>query len=87
MAGLCGRAGRLTAKNLVSRPRRAVTAVAQRLSLEELLTSCEKYDTTNPPDKVRKTPGWVNLGLLDLYSRWNARANLHLLGQPNTFLA
>jgi hypothetical protein len=31
-----------------------ITAVAQRLSLEQLLASCEKYDTANPPEKVRR---------------------------------
>jgi hypothetical protein len=39
---------------------------------------------------VRKTPyrprSWANFSLLSLYSRWNAWANLHLLGQPKTFL-
>ena len=29
--------------------------------------------------QLRKTRGWPR--------RWNARANLHLLGQPNTFLS
>jgi hypothetical protein len=41
--------------------------------------------------KVRKTPrrprSWANFSLLMLYSHRNAWANLHLLGQPNTFLA
>jgi hypothetical protein len=43
---------------------------------------------------VRKTPSWprswANFCLLSLYSAYshrNAWANLHLLGQPNTFLA
>jgi hypothetical protein len=43
------------------------------------------------PGIVRKTPSWprswANFSLLWLYSFWNAWANLHLLGQPNTFLA
>jgi hypothetical protein len=41
--------------------------------------------------RVRKTPSWprnwANFSFLSLYSHRNARANLHLLGQPNTFLA
>jgi hypothetical protein len=41
--------------------------------------------------EVRKTPSWprswANFSLLELYSHRNAWANLHLLGQPNTFLA
>ena len=41
--------------------------------------------------KVRKTPrwprSWANYSLLQLYSNCNAWANLHILGQPNTFLA
>ena len=42
-------------------------------------------------EQVRKTPSWprswANFSLLWLYSHNNAWANLHLLGQPNTFLA
>ena len=41
--------------------------------------------------QVRKTPSWprswANYSLLQLYSHRNAWANLHLMGQPNTFLA
>ena len=41
--------------------------------------------------QVRKTPSWprswANFSRLSLYSRWNAWANWHLLGQPDTFLA
>jgi hypothetical protein len=41
--------------------------------------------------QVRKTPrrprSWANSSLLSLYSHRNARASVHLLGQPNTFLA
>ena len=41
--------------------------------------------------EVRKTSSWprswANFSLFLLYSHWNAWANLHLLGQPNTFLA
>ena len=41
--------------------------------------------------KVRKTPSWprswANFNFLSLYPRRNAWANLHRLGQPNTFLA
>jgi hypothetical protein len=40
---------------------------------------------------VSKTPSWprswANSSLLYQYSRRNAWANLHLLGQPDTFLA
>jgi Ca2+-binding EF-hand superfamily protein len=40
--------------------------------------------------QVRKTPSWprswANFSLLQLYSHRNAWANLHLLGQPNTFV-
>jgi hypothetical protein len=40
---------------------------------------------------VRKTPiwpgNWSNFSVLQLYSHRNAWANLHILGQPNTFLA
>ena len=42
-------------------------------------------------NQVRKTPSWprrwANVGLFWMYSDKNAWANLHLLGQPNTFLA
>jgi hypothetical protein len=45
----------------------------------------------NIVSQVRKTPScpksWANLGLLWLYSHRGAWANLHLLGQPDTFLA
>jgi hypothetical protein len=52
-------------------------------------------DTKNTKGKkaaqVRKTPSWprswANFSLSWLYSHWNAWANLHLLGQPNTVLA
>jgi hypothetical protein len=41
--------------------------------------------------QVRKTPSWpiswAKFSRLWLYSYWNARANLHLLSQPNTLLA
>ena len=41
--------------------------------------------------KVRKTPSWprswANFSILQLYSHRRGWANLHLLGQPNTFLA
>jgi hypothetical protein len=40
---------------------------------------------------VRKPPSWprswANCSPLWLYSHGNTWANLHLLGQPNTFLA
>ena len=40
---------------------------------------------------MRKTPSWprswANFSLLSLYSHRNAWANVHLLGQPNTFIA
>jgi hypothetical protein len=43
------------------------------------------------PAKVRKTPGWprswANSSLLQLCSHRSAWTNLHLLGQPDTFLA
>ena len=34
-----------------------------------------------------KVRSWANFSLLQLYYHRNAWANLHLLGQPNTFLA
>jgi hypothetical protein len=41
--------------------------------------------------KVRKTPSWprswANFSPLSLYSHGNTWANLHIVGQPNTFLA
>jgi hypothetical protein len=41
--------------------------------------------------QVRKTPSWprswANFSPLSLYPRRNARANLHILGQPNSLLA
>jgi hypothetical protein len=41
--------------------------------------------------QVRKAPSWsrswANFNHLQLYSHRNAWANLHVLGQPNTFLA
>jgi hypothetical protein len=40
--------------------------------------------------KVRKTPSWprswASVSLLSLYPHRNARANLHILGQPDTLL-
>jgi hypothetical protein len=36
---------------------------------------------------VRLAQKLANFSLLQLYSRRSAWANLHLLGQPNTFLA
>ena len=43
------------------------------------------------PAKVRKTPGWprnwANSSLLQLCSHRSLWTNLHLLGQPDTFLA
>jgi hypothetical protein len=40
---------------------------------------------------AKKTPSWprswANFSLLELYSHRNAWANLHLLGQPDAFLA
>ena len=40
--------------------------------------------------EVRKMPSWprswANFSLLQLYSHINSCANLHCLGQPNTFL-
>jgi hypothetical protein len=44
-----------------------------------------------PSPGVRKTSSWprswANFSLLQLYSLRKAWANLHLLGQPNSFLA
>jgi hypothetical protein len=41
--------------------------------------------------EVRKTPSWprswANFSLLQLYLHRNAWANLHIVGQPNTFIA
>jgi hypothetical protein len=37
--------------------------------------------------QVRKTPSWANFSILQLHSQRNAWANLHRLGQRNTFLA
>jgi alpha-D-xyloside xylohydrolase len=46
---------------------------------------------TFPVYQVRKMPSWprswANFSLSQLYSHRNAWANLHILGQPNTFLA
>jgi hypothetical protein len=48
-------------------------------------------DDRNIAGQVRKPPSWprswANFSLLQLYSRRKAWANLHVLGQPNTFLA
>jgi hypothetical protein len=48
-------------------------------------------DLVDLTTKVRKTPSWArswaSFSLLSLYSHRNALANLHLLGQPNTFFA
>ena len=50
----------------------------------------EQYAAWVQQIQVRKTPSWprswANFSLLSLYSHRNALANLHLLGQPNTFL-
>jgi hypothetical protein len=41
--------------------------------------------------QVRKPPSWprswANFSLLYMYSHWNARANVHRLGQSSTYLA
>ena len=46
---------------------------------------------SSSPSQVRKLPSWprswANCSLLQLYSQRNAWANLHILDQPNTFLA
>ena len=45
--------------------------------------------TPNPVPPARKTPSrpksWANCSLLQPHSHRNARADLHLLGQPNAF--
>jgi hypothetical protein len=54
--------------------------------------TCEaERDLNGQLSEVRKTPSWpriwANSSLLQLYSHRHVWANLHLLGQPNTFLA
>jgi hypothetical protein len=44
--------------------------------------------TASVARKMQRWPrSWANFSLLQLYSHRNVWANLHLLGQPNTFLA
>ena len=49
------------------------------------------FDVPRHATQVRKTPSWprswANFSFLQLCSHRNAWANLHLLGQPNNFLA
>ena len=51
----------------------------------------QKFKEAPATSQVRKTPSWprswANFSPLYLYSHKNARANLYLLSQPNTFLA
>ena len=62
--------------------------VLSRLKPSERLTVAEELEREA---QVRKSPSWprnwANFSHLSLCSHWNARANLHLLGQPNTLLA
>jgi hypothetical protein len=55
--------------------------------MQAIVFGCIEFYTT----QVRNTPSWprswANFGRSSLYSRRNAWANLHLLGQPNSFLA
>ena len=48
-------------------------------------------DSGPAAEKVRKTPSWpgswANFSLLSLHSHRDSWANLHILSQPNTFLA
>jgi hypothetical protein len=61
--------------------------------LAEFIADFERLDAiaANGMCKVRKAPSWprswANFSLLQLYSHRGAWANLHLLGQPDTFLA
>jgi hypothetical protein len=55
------------------------------------LTSWKWATVFAQTEKVRKAPSWprswANFSPLQLYSHRNAWANLHILGQPYTFLA
>jgi hypothetical protein len=62
--------------------------VLSRLKPSERLTVAEELEREA---QVRKSPSWprswANFSLLSLYPHRNAWSNLHLLGQPTTFLA
>ena len=60
-------------------------------AMEEASSSDSEEEEDEAITQVRKTPSrprnWANFSLLQLYSRRNAWANLHLLGQLDTVLA
>ena len=68
-----------------------VRRMRRRAAIEEELRLRREnmaYLEQRTPAQVRTTPSrprsWANVSLSWLYSHRNARANLHLLGQPNT---
>ena len=67
--------------------------ISHRLVLFFLLTPAAQEDAamSRMAIKVSKTPNWprswANFSLLELCYSCTAWANLHILGQPNTFLA
>ena len=88
MGLLYGRAGRLTAKNGGFRPGQWLE------EKDKLIGGRDKLQATNADIvslQVRKAPSWprswANFSPSQLCSHRNAWANLHLLGQPDTFLA
>ena len=85
MVVLYGRAGRLTSKNGTFRPGQSGGAF-RRDSI-----AGDASPRRGSIAQVRKTPSWprswANFSILSLYSHVSAWANLHILGQPNTFLA
>jgi hypothetical protein len=70
---------------------RGIWSGAHEISGREGGWQSSSTSACGPRGGVRKTQSWprswVNFSLFWPYSHRNARANLHLLGQPNTFLA
>jgi hypothetical protein len=56
----------------------------QAITKEYLAFHYFMHQVINTPSWPRS---WANFSLFSLYSHRNARFNLHLLGQPNTFHA
>jgi hypothetical protein len=77
----------------LSAPTNAATTVVATEMVDEAAeaTTQAAAVTDHCKNQVRKTPGWpkswANFSLLQLCSHRSAWANLHLLGQPDKFLA
>ena len=80
-------AGKAAAELAKVRAEAAAQLAAQRAEFKAEAAAVKRESAA----QVRKIPSWprswANFSLLSLHSHWNARANPHILGQPNTLLA